>query len=126
MSVLTRAVLDVHDSLHPPISTNEQLHEWKKSYWKVFRELPPAFVHVTTGGFTGGFSSEGRGQFKSLGLAMGCFHTQMYSCDPPTYACLPKPLPTETEFGSLPSAPAGSPKPRSLSSIASGDRPPRT
>ena len=124
--VLTREVLHWHDRLHPPISTNDQLHQWKRLYESVFVPLPPCFIHVTSGGYTGGFSSTGPGQCKSLGLAMGCFHTQMYSCDPPTYACLPKPLPTETEFGSLPSAPAGSPKPRSLSSIASGDRPPRT
>ena len=126
MSVLTRALLDVHDHLHPPLSTNERLHEWKRLYVKAFMPLPPCFVHVTSGGYNGGFSSCGRGQFQSLGLAMGCFHTQMYSSDPPTMACLPTPLPTETEFGSLPSAPAGSPKPRSLSSIASGDRPPKT
>ena len=74
--------------------------------------LPECLLVVTSGGYTSGFKSDGAGetdlQFVSLGLGQRCFHTQLYSDDPPTMSSLPEPLPTESEFGSLPPAPGRS------------------
>ena len=69
--VLTRTLLDAHDRLRPPVTTRERLLEWKRAYLIVHAKLPQCFVHVTSGGFTGGFSSEGPGNFQSLALGMG-------------------------------------------------------